>query len=58
MKNSIIYLLVLGLIVAATSCQQGGTGNVKMETSVDSVSYSIGVLIGSSSKKQLEGVAK
>ena len=54
MKNSIIYLLVLGLIVAATSCQQGGTGNVKMETSVDSVSYAIGVLVGANNKKQLE----
>ena len=54
MKNSIIYLLVLGLIVAATSCQQGGTGNAKLETSVDSVSYAIGVLVGANNKKQLE----
>lgn len=54
MKNSILYLLVLGLIVAATSCQQGGPANVKMETSVDSVSYAIGVLVGSNNKKQLE----
>lgn len=54
MKKSILFLLVLGLIVAATSCQQGGTGNVKMETSVDSVSYAIGVLVGANNKKQLE----
>lgn len=54
MKNSILYLLVLGLIVAATSCQQGGPANVKMETSVDSVSYAIGVLVGANNKKQLE----
>lgn len=54
MKNSIIYLLVVGLIVAATSCQQGGPANVKMETSVDSVSYAIGVLVGANNKKQLE----
>ncbi|WP_346861524.1 FKBP-type peptidyl-prolyl cis-trans isomerase [uncultured Draconibacterium sp.] len=54
MKNSIIYLLVLGLFVAATSCQQGGPSNVKMETSVDSVSYAIGVLVGANNKKQLE----
>lgn len=54
MKNSILYLLVLGLIVAATSCQQGGPANVKMETSVDSVSYAIGVLVGSNNKKQVE----
>ncbi len=53
MKNSIIYLLVVGLIVAATSCQQGGPANVKMETSVDSVSYAIGVLVGTNNKKQL-----
>ncbi|WP_343333928.1 FKBP-type peptidyl-prolyl cis-trans isomerase [Draconibacterium aestuarii] len=55
MKNSIIYLLVVGLIVATTSCQQGGgSSNVKMETSVDSVSYAIGVLVGANNKKQLE----
>ncbi len=54
MKNSILYLLVFGLIVAATSCQQGGPANVKMETSVDSVSYAIGVLVGTNNKKQLE----
>lgn len=54
MKNSILYLLVLGLIVAATSCQQSGPANVKIETSVDSVSYAIGVLVGANNKKQLE----
>lgn len=54
MKNTILYLLVVGLIVAATSCQQGGPANVKMETSVDSVSYAIGVLVGANNKKQLE----
>ncbi len=54
MKNSIIYLLVVGLIVAATSCQPGGSKSVKMETVADSVSYAIGVLVGSNNKKQLE----
>lgn len=54
MKNTILYLLVVGLIVAATSCQQGGPANVKMETSVDSVSYAIGILVGANNKKQLE----
>lgn len=54
MKNSILYLLVFGLIVAASSCQQGGPANVKLETSVDSVSYAIGVLVGANNKKQLE----
>lgn len=54
MKNSIIYLLVLGLMIAASACQQNGTGNVKMESSVDSVSYAIGVLVGANNNKQLE----
>jgi FKBP-type peptidyl-prolyl cis-trans isomerase len=54
MKNSILYLLVIGLIVAATSCQQGGPANVKMETEIDSVSYAIGVLVGANNKQQLE----
>jgi FKBP-type peptidyl-prolyl cis-trans isomerase len=56
MKNSVIYLLVLGLIVAVSSCQQGGApANAKLETSIDSVSYAIGVMVGSNNKKQLEG---
>ncbi len=54
MKNSILYLLVLGLIVSATSCQPGGSGNVKLESNVDSVSYAIGVLVGANNKQQLE----
>ena len=52
MKNSIIYLVVAGLIIAASSCQQGGSKNVKLETNVDSVSYAIGVLVGSNNNKQ------
>ena len=54
MKNSIIYVFVVALIVAATSCQQGGPANVKLETSADSVSYAIGVLVGSNNKQQLQ----
>ena len=54
MKNSIIYVFVVALIVAATSCQQGGPANVKLETSADSVSYAIGVLVGSNNKQQLK----
>jgi len=53
MKNSIIYLLVVGLLIAGTSCQQGGSKSVKLETTVDSVSYAIGVLVGSNNLKQL-----
>ena len=54
MKNSILYLLVIGLIVAATSCQQGGPSNAKIETEIDSVSYAIGVLVGANNNQQLE----
>jgi FKBP-type peptidyl-prolyl cis-trans isomerase len=53
MKNSIIYLMVVGLLIAATSCQQGGSKTAKLETPVDSVSYAIGILVGSNNLKQL-----
>lgn len=53
MKNNIIYLLVIGLMIAATACQQGGSKDVKLETSVDSVSYAIGVLVGANNLQQL-----
>lgn len=54
MKNNVIYLLVIGLVVAVSSCKPGGSSNVKLETSIDSVSYAIGVMVGSNNKKQLE----
>ncbi|MEN8118617.1 MAG: FKBP-type peptidyl-prolyl cis-trans isomerase [Bacteroidota bacterium] len=54
MKNSLIYLFVIGLIVAATSCQQGGSSNVKMVSEADSVSYAIGTLVGANNKQQLD----
>ncbi len=54
MKNSIIYLMAIGLIIAATSCEQGGSTNVKIETNLDSVSYAIGYLVGANNLKQLE----
>lgn len=53
MKNSIIYFLVVGLLIAGTSCKQGGSADVKLETNIDSVSYAIGVLVGSNNKQQL-----
>ena len=53
MKNSIIYLLVVGLLIAGTSCQQNGTKDVKLETEIDSVSYAIGLLVGVNNLKQL-----
>ena len=54
MKNSILYILVAGLLIAASSCQQGGTSNVKLESDIDSVSYAIGVLVGANNTQQLE----
>ena len=51
MKNSIIYVLVVVLALSA-SCQQGGKA-VKLESNVDSVSYAIGVIIGSQNVDQL-----
>jgi len=53
MKKNIIYLLVIGLLIAGTSCQQGGSKDVKLETNIDSVSYAIGVLVGANNKQQL-----
>jgi len=52
MKNSIIYGLVIVLALSA-SCQQTGK-KVKLVTNIDSVSYAIGVLVGSNNLKQLE----
>ena len=54
MRSSIIYLLAIGLIVAGTSCQQNNSTSVKLENQIDSVSYSIGVLVGANNLKQLE----
>ena len=52
MKNSIIYGLVVVMALSA-SCQQSGK-SVKLESNIDSVSYAIGVLVGSNNLKQLE----
>src|SRR5665647_1055600 len=52
MKNSIIYGLVIVLALSA-SCQQGSK-KVKLVSNIDSVSYAIGVLVGSNNLKQLE----
>lgn len=57
MKKSILYLLTAGLLIAvASSCQQGGPAKVKLENQIDSVSYAIGVYMGSMNNKQLESV--
>ncbi|MGE0021864.1 MAG: FKBP-type peptidyl-prolyl cis-trans isomerase [Draconibacterium sp.] len=52
MRNSIIYGLV-GILALSASCQQNGK-SVKLESDIDSVSYAIGVLVGSNNLKQLE----
>lgn len=57
MKKSILYLLTAALLIAgASSCQQGGSAKVKLENQIDSVSYAIGVYMGSMNNKQLESV--
>ncbi|MFV0266001.1 MAG: FKBP-type peptidyl-prolyl cis-trans isomerase [Draconibacterium sp.] len=55
MKNAILFVAVVAMMIAATSCQPGGTPDVKLETRADSASYAIGVLVGANNKKQLEG---
>lgn len=55
MKNAILFIAIVAMMIAATSCQPGGKADVKLETRVDSVSYAIGVLVGANNKKQLEG---
>ena len=55
MKNAILFVAIVVMMIAATSCQPGGTPDVKLETRVDSASYAIGVLVGANNKKQLEG---
>ena len=53
MKKSIILILAIGVLFASTSCNQGGTKKVKLETNIDSVSYAIGVMIGNNNLQQL-----
>ncbi|MEZ5105774.1 MAG: FKBP-type peptidyl-prolyl cis-trans isomerase [Draconibacterium sp.] len=54
MKKGIIYFLAIAFVVAATSCQQGGTKSVKLESNIDSVSYAIGILVGANNLQQLK----
>lgn len=55
MKNGFIYLLVVVMAISA-SCQQTGSRKVKLTTTVDSVSYAIGVMVGKQNKQQLSQV--
>ncbi len=52
MKNSILYVLVVIMALSA-SCQQSSK-SVKLESNADSVSYAIGILVGSNNLQQLE----
>ena len=54
MKKGIFYLLALSIVFASASCSQGGAQKVKLETSIDSVSYAIGVVLGKGSQEQLK----
>ena len=54
--RSLIYGSALVLTVGAAGCQNSGTkGDMKLTTKNDSVSYSLGVLIGESNKQQMKG---
>lgn len=56
MKKSFIYLLAIVIIAISASCQQAGPGKAKLTTTVDSVGYAIGVLVGKQNKMQLSQV--
>lgn len=57
MKKNILYLVVAALLMAASSsCQQSGKADVNLETTVDSVSYAIGILVGANNNQQLKNV--
>ncbi len=54
--KSIIYASALVLFVGAAGCQNSGKkGNMTLKSKNDSVSYSLGVLIGESNKQQMKG---
>lgn len=53
--RSFIYALALVLTVGVAGCQNSGKkGNVTLSNKIDSVSYSLGVLIGESNKQQMK----
>ena len=54
MKKSIFYFLALCVIFASASCSQSGAQKVKLETSIDSVSYAIGALLAKNNQEQLK----
>jgi len=54
--KSIIYASALVLSVGVAGCQNSGKGgDIKLTSKIDSVSYSLGVLIGESNKQQMKG---
>lgn len=54
MKRSFFYLLAIGVFFAGASCSQSGSQKVKLETSLDSVSYAIGALLAKNNQEQLK----
>ncbi|HOI50472.1 MAG TPA: FKBP-type peptidyl-prolyl cis-trans isomerase [Prolixibacteraceae bacterium] len=54
MKIKSIFLMVAVVAFIGAGCQQNGGGKVKLETSIDSTSYALGVLIGQNNKQSLE----
>jgi len=54
MKNRVVNLAAIVFIVVGMSCQQqGSVQNVNLETNSDSVSYAIGILVGSNNQQQI-----
>lgn len=54
MKKSIFYFLAFSVIFASASCTQSGAQKVKLETSLDSVSYAIGIIVGNNNNQTLK----
>ena len=53
--RSFITFAILVAMVATTSCQPGKSSrDAKLETTIDSTSYALGVLIGENNKRQME----
>jgi FKBP-type peptidyl-prolyl cis-trans isomerase len=54
MKKSIFYLLAISVFFASSSCSKSGAQKVKLETSLDSVSYAIGIVVGNNNNETLK----
>jgi FKBP-type peptidyl-prolyl cis-trans isomerase len=57
MKIRFVFIILMAAAVSmSTSCQQGGAGSkkVNLKTQTDSVSYALGILIGTNTKSNLD----